>query len=779
MQRTVALKLIRKEKLANEESIKRFYQEIQAAAQVHHPNVVVAYDAGPAGGAHYFAMEYVEGKDLHRLVQDEGPLPAGRACDCVRQAAMGLRHAHERGLVHRDIKPSNLLLSKDATGADVVKILDMGLARLHIPGGGAAKGLTQSGHVLGTPDYLAPEQALDARSADVRSDLYSLGCTLYFLLTGQPPFSGASMAEVLLKHQMAEPEAPVGGWGEVPDSVRAILRKLIAKKPEDRFQTPHQLIEALQLLRGDNAAGPLPPKSSGPAAPKSDSAWETLSGNRADAGSRHRTARRRSGEPTVGQTSGKSWSDTLLRVGRHGPWWIAGGIGLVCAFGIAMLGGAALFLRSNSSSKSPAQAVAADSTAPTQDSRPVASLYPARPSPADKIDPLMPPAPAPHLERPALTNDGAATRLPALGPSSTKSVDSAPPPQNPRGLARPPSSPTGPGPVEIPVVELNVPATRPAYVIQSGGRNRDVTLAMTPDGHYGWYQSDKSVLVDLRTGKELGFFPTKVMMFSSVAFTPDSRLAVTAGFDGIIRLWSVPTAKLVRTLDGAEHGIQQIALSPDGKYVAAGRGIAMSAPGGGVEKRDCGVTVWELASGRHVRAWDWAGEPVNRVAFSADGTRVYAKRYMDRDGAIGVFNLASGQSFEKLPGPISNSASGGIFASPDGRSLLVGASMGIMLWDTERGTEIKRLPQPGMQRCAVWCGRDLVLTGGGNQVPGMPDWEHRELRLWNAQSGKLVRLLQGHEKNVTSLAASADGRHVLSAGGDGSVIYWGLPAPAQ
>src|SRR5262249_44136107 len=154
-----------------------FRREVRATAQLHHPNIVLAYDALEVGGTHLLAMEYVAGTDLGKLVEQNGPPPVGRCCEYVRQAALGLQHAHERGLVHRDVKPSNLLLTADGT---TVKILDLGLARLARPAGGAEENstLTQAGAIVGTPDFLSPEQAEHSYAADIRADLYSLGCTL-------------------------------------------------------------------------------------------------------------------------------------------------------------------------------------------------------------------------------------------------------------------------------------------------------------------------------------------------------------------------------------------------------------------------------------------------------------------------------------------------------------------------------------------------------------------------------------------------------------------------
>src|SRR6516162_2468493 len=205
MGRTVALKLIRKDRLANPQAIRRFEHEIRAAAQVSHPNVVTAYDAAQVGDTHFFVMEYVEGIDLNKLVRESGPLPVEQACAYIRQAALGLQHAHERGLIHRDIKPSNLLF---AVKEGIVKILDMGLAKLppSTPGSDTLNPVTEPDAVIGTPDFAAPEQVRSPQQADIRADLYSLGCTFYFLLSGRPPFLGDTAGEKLVKHQLDEAE---------------------------------------------------------------------------------------------------------------------------------------------------------------------------------------------------------------------------------------------------------------------------------------------------------------------------------------------------------------------------------------------------------------------------------------------------------------------------------------------------------------------------------------------------------------------------------------------
>src|SRR5262249_21557893 len=243
-----------------------------------HPNVAIAHDADQEGDTHFFVMEYIEGEDLSRLVKRSGALPVGRACDYIRQAALGLQHAHERGLVHRDIKPSNLMLTK-AQGLQplgLVKVLDLGLALLSLPGE-EGDALTREGSVMGTPDFMAPEQASDSHGVDIRSDLYSLGCTLYFLLTARVPFPGGSPLDKLVRHVSEEP-APVQSLrGDLPPELAAIVGRLMAKSPADRFQSPIELANALAHFAVQGPAAlpvHVPDSQAGPGS--SDSPWANI-----------------------------------------------------------------------------------------------------------------------------------------------------------------------------------------------------------------------------------------------------------------------------------------------------------------------------------------------------------------------------------------------------------------------------------------------------------------------------------------------------------------------
>jgi serine/threonine-protein kinase len=258
--RIVALKIIRKGFLTDPGDEHRFLREIQATAKLCHPNIVSALDAAQVGDLRVLALEFVEGTDLGKLIRAKGPLPVTVACDYIRQAALGLQHAQERGLVHRDIKPSNLLVSADGK---TIKISDMGL--VSIGAEPEETPLTKTGMVLGTPDYLAPEQATDARRADIRADLYSLGCTMYYLLTGQPPFPDGTPVEKVFKHVQQQPPSVRSFRADIPEGVAAIIRKLLAKKPDDRYPQPSDLIADLVTAMQATVVHPSTPLTPPPA----------------------------------------------------------------------------------------------------------------------------------------------------------------------------------------------------------------------------------------------------------------------------------------------------------------------------------------------------------------------------------------------------------------------------------------------------------------------------------------------------------------------------------
>jgi serine/threonine protein kinase len=280
----VAVKVIRESRLASPAALARFRREMEAVGQLDHPHLVEAHDAGEEDGIVYLVLKLIDGVDLQRLVKERGPLPVAEACELVRQAALGLQHLHERGLVHRDVKPANLMLASsvaasgppaanEATGGPpvatrgIVKVLDLGLARLGSSADGAE--LTAPDMLLGTPDYLAPEQIDNPAAADIRADLYGLGATLFYLLAGRPPFAhhGPILAK-LRAHGTETPPDVRSLRPEVPAAVAALVARLLAKRPEDRPTTPQQVADALAYQPDAPARdfSPAPPPQAGVAA---------------------------------------------------------------------------------------------------------------------------------------------------------------------------------------------------------------------------------------------------------------------------------------------------------------------------------------------------------------------------------------------------------------------------------------------------------------------------------------------------------------------------------
>jgi serine/threonine protein kinase len=244
LKREVAVKVMSGHRMNNPAAALRFHREMEAIGKLDHPHIVRATDAGEAEGVPFLVTEFLHGTDLACLVKRLGPLSRADACAIIRQAALGLQHVHEHGLVHRDVKPSNLLLTTDGE----VKVLDLGLALLQCsPTEGEE--MTTTGQVVGTLDYMAPEQVSDTHTVDIRADIYSLGCTMFYLLVGHPPFAGPAYRHPIQKMQ-AHSRAAVPSLREfrpeLPTGVAAILNRLLAKEPSDRFATPAEVANALE-----------------------------------------------------------------------------------------------------------------------------------------------------------------------------------------------------------------------------------------------------------------------------------------------------------------------------------------------------------------------------------------------------------------------------------------------------------------------------------------------------------------------------------------------------
>lgn len=272
MDRSVAIKVIKPELIRNAKTVQRFQREVKAAARLAHPNIVTAFDAEQVGELHLLVMEYVDGINLGELVKQRGPLSVPVACECISQVAAGLQHAFENGMVHRDIKPQNLMLMLDSKNRPLessvelsgvtVKILDFGLASFAMQGDSdeneqtADHSITAIGTFMGTPDYVAPEQAQDARQADIRSDIYSLGSTLKFLLHGRPSIAEKNPEGLGVDQVNAELPKDAIDQERVPGSLRDIIKRMMSPDPKDRFQTPNEVIEALTPFIADRDTMP-------------------------------------------------------------------------------------------------------------------------------------------------------------------------------------------------------------------------------------------------------------------------------------------------------------------------------------------------------------------------------------------------------------------------------------------------------------------------------------------------------------------------------------------
>src|SRR5262245_2770607 len=237
-----ALKILSPELATNQNMVDRFRREARSAAKLRHENIVAIYEVGEANGSHFIAMEFVEGTDLAEHIARHKKLDAEESRQILIQAAHALDHAHKEGIVHRDIKPSNFLLQRK-NGRLCVKLTDFGLAR-------QARDedfrLTKAGTTVGTVDYMSPEQARNSNSADIRSDIYSLGCTLYHMLAGRPPFPDGGLTERLFQHVEQKPPDIHDFNADVPNDLVAVLAKMLAKKPADRYQTPAALLDDLE-----------------------------------------------------------------------------------------------------------------------------------------------------------------------------------------------------------------------------------------------------------------------------------------------------------------------------------------------------------------------------------------------------------------------------------------------------------------------------------------------------------------------------------------------------
>ncbi len=705
MQRIVALKVIRKEQLIDPGAVARFHREIRAAAQLNHPNIILAHDADQVGDTHFFVMEFIEGVDLAKLVQCRGPLPVGEACDCIRQAALGLHHAHERGVIHRDVKPSNLLL----TAQDgVVKVLDLGLARRETPfQTEESAALTHRGAVMGTPDYMAPEQANCSHSVDARADIYSLGCAFYGLLTGQPPFPTGTFLEKLVMHQTREPAAVERLRPDVPREVGDILRKMMAKAPGDRFATALRVAEAL---------APLSVKVR-PAAP-----WAPGIGH-VDA-SPSSTPRLEDRLQKASETPAQSQEAGPPRSRRK---WLAVAAGAV-VLGLIVAG--MQFLRPPKPEDQHSFAAATPSiVVPTQPTAPVVT----NPNPVMTPPAVVPPAPprdAPPIVPLAVVQPPVA---PLPLPDLLHRFHAG---ERIKCVAFDPRLDAGPafscGEYTLRQWDLKDSKQLPELRIDKFTDQLIWSIACSFDGKYavcgtgGYLKDGKEVigsdnwllLIDRESQNVRGGFRRldgkegHNDSVVSVAFAPDGRTVASGSYDRTVRVWDVATRREICTCRGHIGRVRCVAFPPrSGDVVASG-------------DQEGTVALWDAHTGKRLELLEGHTGAVTCVAFSPDG-RCLASASID--GTVRLWNRDDAKDERTFKGhgaPVR-----AVAFLPDGERLLSGGDDNLVrLWSANNLQEIKRYA--GHTK-AVTC--VAVSPDGKQALSGSDD---RSVILWSLPAAK-------------------------------------------
>jgi serine/threonine protein kinase/WD40 repeat protein len=777
MNRPVALKVVNRRLLQDAHAAERFRREVQAAARLSHPNIVAAYDAEQAGDLHFLAMEYVDGIDLAQLVAERGPLPVRDACEFIRQAAEGLQHAYERGMVHRDIKPQNLMLVQESgvrgqesgsrgqesgvgcPGSPVVKILDFGLARFaaeadEIPSTAncaVSPRLTSLGATLGTPDYIAPEQSRCARDADIRSDIYSLGCTLYFLLAGRPPYSGSSQ-EKLAAHATQAPQPLSELRNDLPPVLESVVSRMMAKEPRDRYQTPKEIAAALDW--GDSSplcgAGMRHTKvESGDKSPQSKYGvrkFISAFGDRASDPQRS-NARRQSGDESP-HSKGRGVSAIAL---------------LAAAFLVLL--GAVFYIKLGETTvkfeiEDPSLAVrfGKDEITIDNDGRPI------RITPGEK-------------QTFTVTQNGGQSQANAFTLTKGEkavlriSVESGHVGISPRNgdiavspVAAPAANvpsllPTGDRDLSPPddpdtvrwVTELRVGELLTGQ--HTTGSAPVVAFAMAPDLQtiFTAHAAGLVAMSDLGQKREVASWQTGVHGASVLAASGDGKLIAVGAFNGgPIEIWDVKEEQLRSTFAGPSDFLRTMTFAPGGKMLVSG---AMqrkpNAEDQAVLTGDAApLRVWDLEEGKESKAWQ-----IPELLRSPG-----ARTQVDIDSA----RFSPDASFLAVVGDVMR------FTKDGGLEEIEDFSF---LWDAASGTILRRLDRVKTHATTIAFTPDEKLLVTGHAGPNVANCL---LRVWDVQSGKVLREMAGHDSPIMFLDVSAQGDMAVSVDGRGEVRVWRL-----
>ena len=718
LRRRVALKVLPAPVAQNPGAVDRFYREGRAVATLDHPNIIKVYDIDFDGKLHYLVMEFAAGSTLQDIVKKKGPMDFVRAAHYIAQAALGLQHAHEGGLVHRDVKPGNILLDRDGT----IKVLDLGLARFFNDQGDNLTREHDATAILGTADYLAPEQAINSHTVDVRADIYSLGMTFYYLLTGSAPFADGTLNQKLIWHQVRQPEPIAGRRPDVPAELAAVLERMIAKDPAERFQTPAAVVEALAPWVQDAIEPP-------PADEMPELSLAAL-------GSAPATSGPGSGAPATRRRA------TITAAGlaalRASP-GIRGGL--------------------------PVDKTLSPSTDPN-------------------LGVTVPVAPSDLLDRRArepgvdwdnvffwgrisayvLLVAGSAAGLAwwAFRDRGVKVIEKT------EDLDKPPVVINNPGQnpnwkppfPAIPKLNLNTLG----FIATLKGHTREVErVAFAPDGKLAVSCSHDRVAIlwDMATGQRRHTLSGHSDVVHDVVFAPDGKRVLTGSYDRTLRLWDTTSGRQTALFKGHDAQVRAVAFSADGKRILSGAGEVK--PG---QPSDCTLRLWDI-TGKQLKRFDGHTNAVWSVAFSPDGRRVASGSY---DGSARVWDTGTGKELCRFETP--GKSIHGVAFAPDGRRVAsAGSDRKIHVWSA--GNAREELVLAGHTGTV---GGVAFSPDGRYLLSGSDD---RSMRLWDAHSGTAAGTFLGHDRGIWGVCFAPDGRLALSAGSDATVRLWGLPPFVQ
>ncbi len=679
MRRRVALKVLPADYASEPGVLARFQREAQAGAALDHPNIVRAYDFRNEGTLHFLVMEHVDGASLQELLSRQGPLPVGQACDYVRQAALGLQHAHEANLVHRDVKPANLLVDRAGT----VKVLDLGLARFSPRGEESLTQKFDENAVMGTADYLAPEQALNMHDVDIRVDVYSLGATLYALLAGAPPFHAGTVTQKLLWHQMREPKPLRSIRPDVPAELEAVIKRMMAKAPEDRYEAPWDVAEALLPW----SEGPFPPDL--PDRPGGTGSSVVL------AGSSTRVPERTPSPTSAAMRTARGLASVPHREPAPEPEVSPRGVARrplarePFHLWLAFLGGGAVLL-----------VLLATAGVGFFLWR---AAHSARPQVAATVKPPEEPDQPPALDAQA------AFELPDE-PGELFRLDGH------RGAVLSVAySPFGSyvlSASEDKTVRLWDLKNRALRAEVPGHADQVTSVAFSRDGRRALTSSlDRTIRVwELPGGLQQFSLGGDGAPLWQAVYSQDEREVLSGSADGTLRLWDVPARKPLRSFLG--HG-----KGKEARCVAFAPMPRRQALSGGTDNL---LRLWDVNSGNQVRSFVGHTATVTSVVFLADGRRAISA---SQDGTLRLWELDSGKQLKTYPGH-----QGPVWAvavSRDGRRALSGGEdRTVRLWDVDGGRAL-------LQTHSKHTGPVTSVAFGPDGRHGASGGRDKTVRIWS------------------------------------------------